>query len=81
MVILVKRDEGLIDLMMKEFKTASKTTVKKMIAHGSVRVNGKMVTNPAVAVKSGDSVEYTRQTFIPGKIKPPYPIVLKMSIS
>lgn len=77
MVILVKRDEGLIDLMMKEFKTASKTTVKKMIAHGSVRVNGKMVTNPAVAVKSGDSVEYTRQTFIPGKIKPPYPIVFE----
>lgn len=77
MVILVKQDGVLVDLMIEEFTSASKTTVKKMIAHGSVRVNGKMVTHPATVVRQGDSVEYTRQTTIPGKIKSPYPIIFE----
>jgi 23S rRNA pseudouridine1911/1915/1917 synthase len=74
MVIDVKEEKSLGELMLAEFKTASKSTVKKLITHGSVRVNGKMVTNPTVVLKMGDSVEYTRQTYIPTKIKPPYPV-------
>jgi len=74
MVITVKKETSLGELMLKEFKTASKTTVKKLITHGSVRVNGKMVTNPAEVVKEGSSVEYTKQTYVPSKVKPPYPV-------
>lgn len=74
MIFEVKKEMTLGEVMLEEFKTASKTTVKKLITHGSVRVNGKMVTNPAEAVKQGDSVEYTRQTYVPTKIKPPYPV-------
>ncbi len=74
MRILVKTENTLAEFLLTEFKTASKTTVKKLISHGLVRVNGKMATNSSVIVKSGDLVEYHRQTYVPGKIKPPYTV-------
>jgi 23S rRNA pseudouridine1911/1915/1917 synthase len=74
MLIPVKTPMILMELMLMEFGTASKTTVKNMISHGNVRINGKMVTNPSESVKPGDVVEYTRQTQVKSKIKPPFPI-------
>jgi len=65
----------LMDFFLKEFESVSKTTVKKWIAHGSVKVNEKLETNPVVYIGPGDSVEYLRQVFRPGKVKPPHPVL------
>ena len=67
----------LMDFLLREFSAVSKTTVKKWIAHGSVKVNDKQETNPVVFVNPGDSVEYLRQIFRPGKIKSPYPVLFE----
>lgn len=62
------------ELLIREFRDASKTTVKKMISHRNVKVNGRMNTNPAAIVTPEDTVEYTKQVVHRNKIKPPYPI-------
>lgn len=75
MKISVTKETTLLNCLVEEFKTASKTTVKQRIAHGNVRVNSKMVTNPAFTLKPGDEVEYIRQEARPNKVKPPYPVL------
>ncbi|MEI6435137.1 MAG: RluA family pseudouridine synthase [Bacteroidota bacterium] len=71
----IKSETSLLDYLFGEFKTASKTTVKQRIAHGNVRVNGKMITNPSVLLKEGDVVDYVRQSPPVSKIKPPFPVL------
>lgn len=66
---------SLLDHLMATFQTASKTTVKQRIAHGNVKVNGRLVTNPATLLKEGDIVEYVRQEVTGGKIRPPLPVL------
>lgn len=73
----VTSESSLLDFLLKEFRTASKTTVKSRIAHGNVRVNGKMATNPAVNLKPGDEVEYIRQAAPVNKIRPPFPVIFE----
>jgi 23S rRNA pseudouridine1911/1915/1917 synthase len=68
---------SLLDQMLTEFQTASKTTVKQRISHGNVRVNGKMVTNPSVLLKEGDTVEYVKQAVKINKVKPPYQVLFE----
>jgi len=67
----------LAELLFSEFGTASKTTVKKLITHGNVSINGKMATNPAELVVPGDVVEYIRQTQVKSRIKPPFPVLFE----
>ncbi|MFH1295908.1 MAG: RluA family pseudouridine synthase [Bacteroidota bacterium] len=67
----------LSELLLREFRQASRTTVKKMIAHGNVRVNGRMNTNPATKVSPEDTVEYNKQIIRLNKVKPPYPITFE----
>ena len=77
MKITSKERAQLIGVLLSHFDTASKTTVKKSIAHGNIKVNGTLETNPAVFINPGDEVEYTRQTYRPGKMKPPFPVVFE----
>ncbi len=65
----------LLEHLFAGFATASRTTVKQRIAHGNVRVNGRLATNPAAMLKEGDVVEYIRQVSRVSKIKPPYPVL------
>lgn len=65
----------LLEFLFAEFRTASRTTVKNRIVHGNVRVNGKMVTNPAILLKPGDEVEYLRQAPQVSKIRAPFPVL------
>ena len=58
MKILPGEETSLSDLLIKEFKTGSRSMVKKIILHGSVSVNGKPAMQPNFAVKPGDVVEY-----------------------
>lgn len=74
MKIQVPAPMTLSELLLNEFRDASKTTVKKIISHGSVKVNGKMNTNPSAPVTPADQVEYIKQTVQRSKIKAPYPI-------
>jgi len=73
----ITRESSLLDHLLGEFKTASRTTVKQRIAHGNVRVNGKLVTNPAAMLKEGDTVEYQRQVVKISKVKPPYQVLFE----
>jgi 23S rRNA pseudouridine1911/1915/1917 synthase len=72
MKVKITKETSLLDHMLEELQTASKTTVKNKIVHGNVRVNGKMATNPAVILKAGDAVEYVKQAVRINKVKPPY---------
>ena len=71
----VTKEISLLDHLLGEFETASKTTVKQRITHGNVRVNGKMMTNPATMLKEGDLVEYIKQAVRVNKIKPPFQVL------
>ena len=74
MKIKIQEPTTLLDHLFSQLQTASKTTVKNKIVHGNVRVNGRMVTNPAVMLKVGDAVEYVKQAVKINKIKPPYQV-------
>lgn len=60
MKILSTEETSLSDLLIREFKTGSRTMVKKIILHGSVSVNGKPALQPNITVKPGDVVEYSK---------------------
>ena len=77
MKVKITSSVSLLDHLLNEFGTASKTTVKQRIAHGNVRVNGKLVTNPATVLKEGDSVEYVKQAVKINKVKPPYQVIFE----
>jgi 23S rRNA pseudouridine1911/1915/1917 synthase len=73
----ITKEISLLDHLLGEFKTASKTTVKQRITHGNVRVNGKMVTNPSVMLQEGDAVEYEKQSVKITKVKPPFQVLFE----
>jgi 23S rRNA pseudouridine1911/1915/1917 synthase len=77
MKVKITRETSLLEHLLGELQSASKTTVKNRIVHGNVRVNGKMVTNPATVLKVGDSVEYVKQAVKINKIKPPYQVLFE----
>jgi 23S rRNA pseudouridine1911/1915/1917 synthase len=60
MKIKPSSEDTLINLLTEEFKDSSRTRIKKMILHGSITVNGKVVTNPVMKVIPGDMIEYTK---------------------
>jgi 23S rRNA pseudouridine1911/1915/1917 synthase len=71
----ITKESSLLEYLYGEFKTASRTTAKQRIVHGNVKVNGRMVTNPAIVLKPGDTVEYLRQAVTIKKTKPPYQVL------
>jgi 23S rRNA pseudouridine1911/1915/1917 synthase len=77
MKIRITKEISLLEHLFGAFQTASKTTVKQRITHGNVRVNGKMVTNPAVILKEGDTIEYIKQEVKINKVKPPYQVIFE----
>ncbi|MEI7896722.1 MAG: RluA family pseudouridine synthase [bacterium] len=77
MKIKIQEPTTLLDHLFSQLQTASKTTVKNKIVHGNVRVNGKMVTNPAAMLKEGDAVEYVKQAVKINKVKPPYQVLFE----
>ncbi|MFZ4522377.1 MAG: RluA family pseudouridine synthase [Bacteroidales bacterium] len=77
MKIKITEETTLLEHLLGELQSASKTTVKNKIVHGNVRVNGKMVTNPAAMLKVGDAVEYVKQVVKINKVKPPYQVLFE----
>ncbi len=68
---------SLIDLLMKEFRDASRSSVKKMIQHGNLKVNGKTVTNPVTLLDPGDEAEYTRYRMTANTQGSPFPVLFE----
>ena len=56
MNIVSHREISLIDCLLQEFKGASKTSVKNIIGHGNIRVNGITITLPGYPLHPGDKM-------------------------
>lgn len=59
-----ENESALLDFLATHYPQSSKTSLKKMITHGSIGVNGKTVKNPAVVLRQGDEVSYKRHTVV-----------------
>ncbi|MCX6244507.1 MAG: RluA family pseudouridine synthase [Bacteroidetes bacterium] len=77
MKILPLEETTLSALLIKEFKTGSRSMVKKIILHGSVSVNGKPAMQPNFAVKPGDVVEYLKFKASPDSYDCPFPVLFE----
>lgn len=74
MRIKVTKERTLIDLLMKEFGTSSRSNIKKLILNGTVAVNRKRITNPNVRVNINDDVEYRKFRQFEA-IESPFPVL------
>jgi 23S rRNA pseudouridine1911/1915/1917 synthase len=77
MKIPVKEETLLGTLLEKEFTSASKTTVRKMVKHGQVKVNGTVVVRMDRTVRPGDLVEYVKSLRLPETEDTPYRVVFE----
>jgi 23S rRNA pseudouridine1911/1915/1917 synthase len=75
MKITSSRDVSLFELLLAEFKGASRSSVKRMIAHGNIMVNGETVTNPTTLVKPDDHIEYQKYRMPSNTQGTPFPIL------
>lgn len=70
MKISVKEDTTLIQLLEKEFPSASRTTLRKMLKHGQILVNGRAAARGDLPVRPANAVEYNKSYRIPDEDKP-----------
>lgn len=75
MKIKVTTAQKLAESLITEFRTASRSMVKKAILNGMVTVNGREVTNPSMQVNPGDEVEYIRYKAPSGSHNAPFPVL------
>ncbi len=77
MIIKATKESTLIELLLEEFGTATKSGVKRMILNGNILVNDHVVTRPVEIVKPGDKVEYKKFKALPNTWKSPYPVLFE----
>lgn len=76
MIIDVKKDTTLLDLLMETFGNSSRTHVKKMIKYGCVTKNGALLRYPETALVAGEQVTFAKyQGRQRGKEKTPFQII------
>jgi RluA family pseudouridine synthase len=73
----IDKEASLLDCVLGMLGTASRTSVKQIISNGMVKVNGRMVTNPANVLRPGDIVDYEKKSFQVSKIRPPHPLIFE----
>jgi 23S rRNA pseudouridine1911/1915/1917 synthase len=75
MKITAGKVTSLIGLLVEEFKGSSRSSVKKIIQHGAITMDGKVISNPSLILNPGDAVDYTK--FNPGRIRatPPFKVL------
>lgn len=61
---IVKVESSIIDFLAAQYPQSSKTSLKKMITHGSIGVNGKTVKNPVTVMHPGDEVSYKKHSVV-----------------
>jgi len=69
------KEISLIDLLLQEFKGASKTSVKRIIGHGNITVNGQTIRNPTFLLHPDDHVEYQKYRMTANTQGAPFPIL------
>jgi len=77
MKIRVKKPVSLQELLLEVFGTASKTKVKKIITHGSIRVNDVVERNPSRRVDENDLVTYIKETLEERQEPAPFPVLFE----
>jgi len=77
MIIPVRQPVTLFELLFTEFGSASKTTVKKIISHGNIRINNVVERNPSKTLNPGDRVEYLKERPIEKKEASPFPVLFE----
>jgi 23S rRNA pseudouridine1911/1915/1917 synthase len=77
MKITAKQELALIDLLLKEFINSSRSSVKKIIQHGNITVNGKEITNPVAVIHPDDQVEYTKFKAPENTQNAPFPVLFE----
>lgn len=77
MKIKAGKTDKLINILLEEFGTASRTKVKKLISTSCIRLNGKIVKKSETIISEGDYLEYTKFKEEKGKMQPPYPILFE----
>ena len=75
MIIPVRQPVTLLELLFAEFGSASKTTVKKIISHGNIRINDVVERNPSKKVTPNDQVEYIKERPVGKKEITPFPFL------
>ena len=75
MIIPVNQPVTLLELLLAEFGSASKTTVKKIISHGNIRINDLVERNPSTKVTPGEKVEYIKERPDEKKDASPFPVL------
>ena len=71
-------EEGLLSMLLeKEFHTASRTSIRKMLKHGQIKVNGKVAVRADTPVMPGDEIEYLRTMRPPKTDNAPYRTVFE----
>ena len=75
MIIPVKQPVTLLELLLAEFGSASKTTVKKIISHGNIRINDLVERNSSTKVTPDDRVEYIKERPVGKEDAAPFPVL------
>lgn len=65
----VKEETSLMEFLLRMLDTASKDTVKKLVRHHRVSVNGTIASRPDELVKAGSAVEILPVESLPRKAK------------
>ena len=77
MKVKATQESTLIDLLFKEFKNASRSSVKRNILFGNISLNGNIVTNPVTIVHPGDQVEYSKYKAPENTSHAPFPVLFE----
>ena len=77
MEIKAKKDGPILDILLEEFGSASKTRIRKMLKYGMVEVDGKTISRANFAVKAGQHLEYVKKTLRDKTVQAPVPIMFE----
>jgi len=77
MKVHVNHPDTLLEVLKKEFSSASITRVKKMILHGCIWINGKPENNPSAKVQPADQIEYLKEQPLLKRVPFPFPILFE----
>jgi 23S rRNA pseudouridine1911/1915/1917 synthase len=77
MEIKAKKDGPILDILLEEFGSASKTRIRKMLKYGMVEVDGKTISRADFAVKAGQHLEYVKKTLRDKTVQAPVPIMFE----
>lgn len=77
MKIKAGKTDKLINILIEEFGTASRTKVKKLISTSCIRLNGRIIKKSETIINEGDYLEYIKFKDEKGKMQAPYPILFE----